>query len=75
MVDTGMQRAIREEHQHSMDAEDMKKFIGAFEGGKLVKPEQCGAVLANLAVEAEREMSGQFVAWNDEETKRYRTDL
>lgn len=75
MVDTGMQRAIREDHKHSMNANDMKKFIGVFEEGKLVRPEQCGAVIANLAVEAAQDLTGQFVAWNDEAMKKYRTDL
>ncbi|KAK5938907.1 hypothetical protein PMZ80_009099 [Knufia obscura] len=71
MVDTDMQKAIREEHKDKMDPEDMKKFIGAFEEGKLVKPEQCGHVIAELALSATPDLSGKFMAWNDETLAAY----
>lgn len=59
MVDTDMQKQIREEHAGNMNPEDMKKFNGVFEEGKLVKPEQCGHVIAKLAVSAPPDLSGQ----------------
>ena len=71
MVDTDMQKAIREEHMDNMDPEDMKKFMGAFQEGKLVRPEQCGHVIAKLAVYATPDLSGQFMAWNDEALTAY----
>lgn len=71
MVDTGMQQAIREVHKDQMNAEDMKKFIGAYESGKLVKPEQCGHVIAMLALDAPKSLSGQFLSWEDETLGTY----
>lgn len=62
MVDTDMQKQIREEHASNMNPEDMKKFTSAFEEGKLVKPEQCGHVIAKLAVHAPSDLSGQFLS-------------
>lgn len=66
MVDTDMQRQIREDHASSMDPNDVKKFTDAYEQGKLVKPEQCGHVIAKLSVYAPAELSGQFLSWDDE---------
>ncbi|KAK5105588.1 hypothetical protein LTS08_001865 [Lithohypha guttulata] len=71
MVDTDMQRTIREQHVENMDAEDMKKFQGAFDEGKLVKPEQCGHVIAKLAIAATPDLSGMFLSWNDERLTDY----
>lgn len=71
MVDTEMQRQIREVHKDSMNAEDMKKFSGAFNDGKLVKPEQCGHVIAKLASKAPSEWSGLCLSWNDEKLADY----
>lgn len=59
MVDTDMQKQIREEHASNMHPEDMKKFNSVFEEGKLVRPEQCGHVIAKLAVSASPDLSGQ----------------
>ena len=71
MVDTEMQRDIREKHAGAMDQEQVKRFTKAHEDGKLVKPEQCGHVIAMLAVSAQKGLSGKFVGWNDEELKEY----
>lgn len=65
MVDTGMQKDIREKHAANMDQGDVKKFMQAYEQGKLVKPEQCGHVIARLAVDAPSELTGQFLSWDD----------
>lgn len=62
MVDTDMQKQIRDEYGSNMDAEDHKKFMSAFDEGKLVKPEQCGHVIAKLAVLATPDLSGQFLS-------------
>lgn len=61
VVDTGMQRDIREVHHESMSAEDMKKFKGLHADGKLLRPEQPGNVMARLALDAPRELGGKFV--------------
>lgn len=71
MVDTEMQRQIREVHNTNMDPNDMKKFTSAFEDGKLVKPEQCGHVIARLAEDAPSELSGQMLSWNDTKLEEY----
>lgn len=71
MVDTEMQRQIREVHKDSMDAEELKKFTSAFEGGQLVKPEQCGHVIAKLASQGPSSLSGQVLSWNDEKLSNY----
>ncbi|KAJ4993038.1 oxidoreductase C30D10.05c [Stagonosporopsis vannaccii] len=75
VVDTEMQRAIREEHVKGMSAKDQEKFHGLHKEGKLVRPEQPGGVIANLAVRGKRELSGKFLSWDDESLKGYRTDL
>lgn len=71
MVDTSMQEQIREVHKDSMDAEDIKKFSGAFRDGKLVKPEQCGHVIAELSLRGSADLSGQFLSWNDGRLSEY----
>ncbi len=75
VVDTEMQRAIREEHVQSMSAHDQEKFQGLYKEGKLVRPEQPAGVLANLALRGDKELSGKFLSWDDEVLKAYRTDL
>ncbi|KAF1351617.1 short chain dehydrogenase [Lizonia empirigonia] len=65
VVDTEMQRAIREEHNKAMSASDQEKFQGLHKQGKLVRPEQPGGVIANLA----------FLSWDDASLNAYRTDL
>lgn len=56
-----------------MKAEDHARFTGLHRDGKLVKPEQPGAVLANLALRAKHDLSGQFVSWDAEEMADYRS--
>ncbi|KAF1933074.1 NAD(P)-binding protein [Didymella exigua CBS 183.55] len=75
VVDTEMQRAIREEHKNAMSASDQAKFHGLHSEGKLVRPEQPGGVIANLALRGERALSGKFLSWDDESLRGYRTDL
>ncbi|PZD22405.1 Short-chain alcohol dehydrogenase, partial [Pyrenophora tritici-repentis] len=69
VVDTEMQREIREVHASSMSAKDREKFSGLKENGGLLRPEQPGHVIARLAVaegEAIQGFSGKFLSWNDE---------
>lgn len=65
VVDTEMQRAIREQHGSAMSEKDRAKFKGLKEEGGLLRPEQPGNVIARLAVGAGRELSGRFASWND----------
>jgi NAD(P)-dependent dehydrogenase (short-subunit alcohol dehydrogenase family) len=65
VVDTDMQRSIREVHHETMSAKDREKFSDLKEKGGLLKPEQPGHVIARLAVGAGKELSGKFLTWND----------
>ena len=59
--------------QSGMSPEDVAKFVGLYEGGRLVKPEDSGQVIASLAIRAPSSMSGQFVAWDASELQEYRS--
>jgi NAD(P)-dependent dehydrogenase (short-subunit alcohol dehydrogenase family) len=66
VVDTDMQKEIREEHEAAMDEKDREKFLEAKKTGKLLRPEQPGNVIAKLALGAPKELNGMFLSWNDE---------
>lgn len=63
MVDTEMQRALREDHGTALDAEMHSKFTGVHKNGKLLKPEQPGHVMAKLVLDAPKEISGRFYSY------------
>lgn len=71
VIDTEMQREIREKHNSVMDASDVKKFAEAKSSGKLLQPEQPGYVMAKLVLDAPKELSGKFVQWNGEELEAF----
>lgn len=76
VVDTEMQRDIREKHSGFMDAKDAAKFKELKETGGLLKPEQPGHVMAKLAVEERTKvsgLSGKFLTWNAEELKEWQS--
>lgn len=60
VVDTDMQRELREVHHTIMDKKDAEKFATLKSGGKLLTPEQPGHVLAKLAIDSPKELSGKF---------------
>jgi NAD(P)-dependent dehydrogenase (short-subunit alcohol dehydrogenase family) len=77
VVDTEMQREIREVHHESMSEKDRTKFAGLKKDGGLLRPEQPGHVLAKLAIadgEDFRELSGKFLNWNDESLSMYQEE-
>jgi len=74
VVDTEMQREIREVHHERMSEGDRGKFKGLKEQGALLRPEQPGRVIARLAVGARREFSGRFLSWNDEMLGAFQED-
>lgn len=55
-----------------MSPEDYAKFIKVHAEGKLVKPEDCGYVIASLAIKAPKELSGAFVSWDSDECAAFR---
>ena len=71
VVDTEMQRDIREVHVQTMDGEEGGKFVSLHEEGRLLSPELPGHVIAKLALEAPRELSGRFLSWDSPELKSF----
>jgi NAD(P)-dependent dehydrogenase (short-subunit alcohol dehydrogenase family) len=71
VVDTEMQREIREKHHGAMDPKDAAKFKGLKENGGLLKPEQPGHVMAKLVLNAPRELSGKFLSWDAKELENF----
>lgn len=74
VVDTEMQREIREVHAEAMSEKDRGKFKGLKEGGTLLRPEQPGHVIARLAVGAGKELNGKFLSWDSEELGKFQKD-
>ena len=71
VVDTEMQREIRENHNTAMDEADAARFAELKKTGGLLKPEQPGHVMAKMAIDPPRELSGKFLSWNAEELKAF----
>ncbi|KAF2788482.1 NAD(P)-binding protein [Melanomma pulvis-pyrius CBS 109.77] len=66
VVDTEMQREIREVHAEAMSESDREKFAGLKRDGGLLRAEQPGGVIARLAVRGEvGGLKGKFLSWND----------
>jgi NAD(P)-dependent dehydrogenase (short-subunit alcohol dehydrogenase family) len=61
MVDTEMQREIREDHRENLDQDVYSRFSDAHKEGKLVKPEGPAQVMAELALRAPLSLSGKFI--------------
>ncbi|PSS05398.1 hypothetical protein PHLCEN_2v3887 [Hermanssonia centrifuga] len=57
-----------------MRDEDLHKFIRDHKEGNLVDPEDCGHVIAALALKAPQELTGKFVSWDSEECREYWDD-
>ncbi|KAK4051308.1 hypothetical protein OIO90_004789 [Microbotryomycetes sp. JL221] len=73
VVDTAMQEAIRSTGGQHMTEKDHARFTGLHAEGKLVPPEQPGAVLAALSLKATKDLTGQFVSWDSDEMQAYST--
>ena len=69
VVDTEMQRAIRDEGAQGMPSESHQKFQRYFETGELLSPEEPGRALAVVALHAPHAWSGDFVAWDEEKVQ------
>ncbi|KAG0740922.1 hypothetical protein G6F57_010835 [Rhizopus arrhizus] len=70
VVDTDMQGAIRSTGEDAMK-DDHAKFMQLHSEGKLLKPETPGHVLAALAHNPPKELSGLMYEWNHEKLKDY----
>ncbi|KAL9037321.1 MAG: hypothetical protein Q9180_003786 [Flavoplaca navasiana] len=71
VVDTQMQSDIRNVHSSLMDEKDVAKFQTLHQEGQLLKPEQPGYVIARLALDASRQLSGRFLDWAAPELADY----
>ncbi|KAK4942968.1 hypothetical protein LTR10_017352 [Elasticomyces elasticus] len=61
VVDTAMQGDIREKFLKNMDEKDQIKFSTLKKDGKLLPPYKPGEVIAELAINAEKDLSGLFL--------------
>lgn len=60
LVDTDMQRDLREVHAAKMADKDIAKFRGAYENNTLLKPEVPARVMAKVAIDPDPSLSGQY---------------
>ncbi|CAG9993195.1 unnamed protein product [Clonostachys byssicola] len=72
IVDTDMQATIRDQGKSTMSQAEHENFVAVFEAGGLLKPEQPGSVIAKLAVEPTKELSGKFLSWDSQELLSFR---
>ena len=61
VVDTEMQRELREVHSVKMTEKDNAKFLGLHREGKLLKPSDPGDVMAKMVLDPPRELNGKFI--------------
>ncbi|HSM58487.1 MAG TPA: SDR family NAD(P)-dependent oxidoreductase [Candidatus Sulfomarinibacteraceae bacterium] len=75
VVDTEMQREIREEGAAGMPAAAHRRFLQYHEEGDLLPPERPGRALAALALFAPREWRGEFINWSEDRVQELTTRL
>lgn len=63
VVDTEMQREIREDHATNLEPQVHSRFTTFHKEGKLLKPEQPGHVIAKLALDAPKGLTGRFLPY------------
>ena len=61
VVDTDMQRQLREVHSAVMAEKDNEKFLGLHRTGKLLRPDQPGHVMARMVLDPPEKLSGQYI--------------
>jgi NAD(P)-dependent dehydrogenase (short-subunit alcohol dehydrogenase family) len=61
MVNTEMQRELREDHASNLEPDVHAKFTNVHKEGKLLRPEQPGHVMAKLVLDAPSSLSGRFL--------------
>lgn len=77
VVDTEMQREIREVHRERMSEKDWNKYSGMKKDGGILRPEQPGHVIAKLAAarsEDVKSFNGKFMSWNDQSLSMYQEE-
>lgn len=59
VVDTDMQKDIREKHYSVMDEKEHQRFVSLYEDGGMVSSKGPGHLIANLILEAPTALNGQ----------------
>jgi NAD(P)-dependent dehydrogenase (short-subunit alcohol dehydrogenase family) len=67
IVDTPMLDLVRREGEHGMKKEHFQKFVDMKNEGKLLHASAPGKAIAKLALEANHQLSGQFIDWDSVE--------
>jgi hypothetical protein len=67
-----MQVTLRTIGDSYLSEQGYKRFVQLHADGSLVKPDDCGHVIAALSVQASKSLTGQFVTWNSKECEPYR---
>jgi hypothetical protein len=55
-----------------MHAHEYERFTKLHTDDKLILPDLPGTVIANLAVKADKAISGRFLSWDEDDCKPYR---
>ena len=63
VVDTDMQRDLREIHSAVMEDKDNAKFRDAYQNQTLLKPDQPGNVMARLVLDPDKSLNGQYLRY------------
>jgi len=72
VVDTPMQRQIREQGKNTMPSQLYERFESLHTTGKLLDPDLPGFSAAVLALQAPPDWSGEFMDWDNEHVRRLR---
>lgn len=62
LVDTEMQREIREDLATTLDPQFHSFFTAAHQDGQLLRPEQPGHVIARAVIDAPKSLTGKFLS-------------
>ena len=71
-VDTDMQKEIREVHHKTLAPSDAERYITLHKEGKLLRPEQPGSLMARLALDPPKQLSGKYFRWDVPELANFR---
>ncbi|KAJ1727216.1 hypothetical protein LPJ61_004692 [Coemansia biformis] len=73
VIDTDMQKFIREKGKDTMRPNEYERFAKLHEDGKLLDPSIPAYIIARVALEASRDMSGKTYSWDDTQLARFRS--
>lgn len=69
VVDTQMQRELRDTYASHMQEKDAAKFLGFHKEGKLLSPKKPGNVIAKLVLDGPEALSGRFLRQESSSTQ------